>query len=103
MPLGRGFEMEASPGPACYETRVNSCIRSPERQTTIPKTKRFLLPRPAASPEAGFYDTRPKLHVLLKTAPTVRIAEAKREINPHNFHAKNARAFRKGIALKAYF
>lgn len=93
----------ASPGPASYETRVDSCIRAPCRQHTIQTAKRFMEPRPAASPEAGFYDTRPKLRLLLRTAPTVRIAEAKRDINPHNFHAKNAKAFLKGIALKAFF
>jgi hypothetical protein len=59
--------------------------------------------KPAISPDAALYDTRPKLTLLLKTAPSVRIAEAKRHINPHNFHAKNAGAFRKGIALKAFF
>jgi hypothetical protein len=104
MPVGRStLEIDASPGPACYETRVDSCIKAPCKQTTIPKATRFVQPRPAASPEAGFYDTRPKLRLLLRTAPTVRIAEAKRDINPHNFHAKNARAFLKGIALKAFF
>lgn len=93
-------DFNLSPGPACYETRVDSCIRKPERQTSFTTQKRFAEARPAASPEAGFYDTRPSVHLLLKKEPVIKIPTAKRVIAPHNFNAKNSKAILSGVTLK---
>ena len=83
-----------SPGPADYDTRVNSCHKNIQRQPSFTTEKRFLnLNKPAARPEAGFYDTRPAIHLLLKKGPTVCIPTQKRVISPHLFNAKNAKAF----------
>ena len=93
-------DFNISPGPACYDTRVESCVRSRERQPSFTTEKRFIEVKQAALPEAGFYDTRPSVHLLLKKGPSVKITTAKRVIAAHNFHAKNGKAFVKGITLK---
>jgi hypothetical protein len=56
--------------------------------------------RPAASPDAGFYDTRPSVHLLRKKEPVIAIPTAKRVIAPHNFHGKNSKAILTGVTLK---
>ena len=89
-----------SPGPACYETRVNSCVRNTIKQIKIPMAKRFTAPKPIVNPHAPLYDTRQAVVVLRKRSPTVRIAEAKRKISPHLFHAKCSKAISKGLFMK---
>lgn len=83
----------STPGPACYHTGVESCIKTPEKQITFTTAPRFVERKPSVNPDAPFYDTRPALYLLHKKQPRIRIAEAKREISPHLFHAKNSRAF----------
>ena len=56
--------------------------------------------KPAAKPDAGFYDTRPAVHLLLKKGPSVKITTAKRVIAPHLFNAKNSKAIIAGVTLK---
>ena len=92
--------MQATPGPACYETRVDSCIRQPNRQTSFTTAPRWHTNRPAANPAAPLYDTRPKSWLLHKMQPRVRITEAKRQISPTLFDAKNSIAVMKGVYLK---
>jgi len=56
--------------------------------------------KPIVNPAAPLYDTRPSSWLLHKVQPRVRIAEAKREISPTLFHAKNSIAVTKGVFLK---
>ena len=93
-------DFNVSPGPACYNTGVDSCVRKPDRQHSFRLTKRFQETKPAAKPEAAFYDTRPAVHLLLKKGPSVKITTAKRVIAPHLFHAKNSKAIVLGVSLK---
>ena len=67
---------------------------------TFTTTPRWRDPKPTVNPSAPLYDTRPKSYLLHRIMPRVRIAEAKREISPHNFHAKNSVAVLKGVYLK---
>lgn len=69
-------DFNISPGPADYETRVNSCQKTIHRQPSFTTEKRFLvLNKPATRPDAPFYDTRPAIHLLLKKGPTVCIPQ----------------------------
>ena len=88
-PLDRS-DVLSTPGPACYETRVDSCVREPAKQTSFTTAVRWKVRKPTVNPEAPLYDTRPSSYLLHKKQPRVRIAEAKREISPHLFHAKNS-------------
>ena len=83
-------EVLSTPGPACYETRVDSCVREHAKQTSFTTAARWQVRKPTVNPEAPLYDTRPSSYLLHKKQPRVRIAEAKREISPHLFHAKNS-------------
>ena len=89
-----------SPGPACYETRVNSCLREPAKQTSFTTEVRWKQKKPLVNPDAPLYDTRPSLHLFHKQMPRVRITTAKRDISPELFNAKNNRAIIKGVFLK---
>ena len=86
-------DLISTPGPACYETRVDSCVKNRSKQTSFTTATRWKVLKPTVNPEAPLYDTRPSSYLLHKKQPRVRIAEAKREISPHLFHAKNAHAF----------
>ena len=86
-------DLISTPGPACYETRVDSCVRESSKQTSFTTAARWQVRKPTVNPEAPLYDTRPSSYLLHKKQPRVRIAEAKREISPHLFHAKNSNAF----------
>lgn len=86
-------DIMSTPGPACYETRVESCVREPAKQTSFTTAPRWAIHKPTVNPDAPLYDTRPASFLLHKNQPRVKIAEAKREISPHLFHAKNSSAF----------
>ena len=76
-----GYRLLLSPGPACYETRVNSCVRSPEKQTSFTTAPRFgARRRPTVNPEAPLYDTRPSTFILRRNQPKVSIPISKRDI-----------------------
>ena len=92
-----------TPGPSDYETRVNSCIKESAKQTSFTTASRWGTAKPLVNPDAPLYDTRPSSYLLHKTAARVRITEAKREISPHLFHAKNSHAFQKGVYLKPWW
>lgn len=59
--------------------------------------------KPNATPEAGLYDTSSAVHVLLKNMARVKITQAKRNISPELFNAKNNQAIIKGIFLTKGF
>lgn len=56
----------STPGPACYNTGVESCIKTPEKQITFTTAQRFVEKKPTVNPDAPFYDTRPALYLLHK-------------------------------------
>ena len=89
-----------TPGPACYETRVNSCVRNTIKQMSFTTAPRWSKGKPTVNPAAPLYDTRPSSWLLHKTQPRVRMTEAKRDISPELFHAKNSIAVVKGVFLK---
>jgi hypothetical protein len=84
------------PGPAAYDTRINSCIQSPEKQTSIGKAKRFKAALPDHSP---VYDTRPAVHLLRKVVGGGTMTRAERKIQSHLFAAKNSGVIVKGIHM----
>ena len=57
----------STPGPACYETRVDSCLKEPAKQMTFTTAQRWVIRKPVVNPEAPFYDTRPSTYLLHKT------------------------------------
>jgi hypothetical protein len=76
-------DREMSPGPDCYDTRVNSCYLAEHRKISFTRAKRFLeVNKPSATPNAALYDTRPAVSLLLRRMARVRIPEAKRDISP---------------------
>lgn len=62
--------------------------------------RRWIKKKPLINPSAPMYDTRPATYLLHKVQPRVRMTEAKREISPHLFQAKNSAAVLKGVFLK---
>ena len=88
-----------SPGPACYRTEVHSCRQCDYKKITMPKAKRFFEAKNTSMPTAPLYDTRPKVTLLLKRHPTVRIAQASRRLEPTLFLSKNNRAIERGCTI----
>jgi len=59
--------------------------------------------KPSATPNAGLYDTRPAVSLLLRRMARVRIPEAKRDIAPQLFGSKDKNAILKGITITQEF
>lgn len=94
------MQLDYSPGPGNYETRIDSCNLAEHRRVSFTRTKRFFnMTRPAATPDAALYDTSCAVTVLLKRMGSVKIPEAKRDTSPQFFSSKNASAIIKGIYL----